>query len=210
MGVDFDGAGGWRAASFRVGDKRFGPLRLGLRGDHQVTNAAVAVGCLPWLARELGPIEESSLENGLREVIWPGRFECFGERGEWILDGAHNPDGARVLATTVRDVFPSMKLRLLFGVLTDKQAELMFTELQPLAAQIELARPLDERGRDPESLRPLVTGPTRTHASVAEALMLLSRESGPPILVTGSLTVVGEARSWLLSQGLHPLGADLP
>ncbi len=77
MGVDFDGAGGWRAASFRVGDSHFGPVRLGLRGDHQVINAAVALGCLPWLARELGTITESSLEKGLREVIWPGRFECF-------------------------------------------------------------------------------------------------------------------------------------
>jgi dihydrofolate synthase/folylpolyglutamate synthase len=204
MGVDFDGTGTWRAASFRVGERRCGPVRLGLCGNHQVINAATAVGCLPWLERELGPIKESSLESGLREVSWPGRFERFGRDGEWVLDGAHNPDGVKVLANAVRDVFPSTRLRLLFGVLTDKQAELMLTELQTLAAQIEFTRPLDERGRDPESLRPLVTVPTRVHASVSAALELLSRESGPPILVTGSLTIVGEARAWLLGRGLRP------
>ncbi len=208
-------AGSWREARFAVAGRSLGPVRLGLAGAHQLENAALAVGCLPWLGEPVWPPLDAAVERGLAAVRWPGRFERFGPRGEWILDGAHNPDGARALVATLDEVFGPRRLELVFGVLGDKDSRRMLEVLVPRAEQIRLARPLDARGRDPAELAAALERPVALHASVGAALAAAAAgraDRGEPVaaplcLVTGSLTVVGEARRWLLEHGLEPTPA---
>ncbi len=204
LGSDFDTAGGWREARFRIGRRSFGPIRLGLCGDHQLDNAAVALGCLPHLSGHGIQVGDHDVSAGLEGVSWPARFERFGPSGEWILDAAHNPDGARALAKAIVDVLSGRKIRLVFGVLGDKQAGEMLDCLAPLASRIDLVRSRDSRARDPHTLLALVPGPARVYASVAAALDQLFLEPGEPVVVCGSLTVAGEARQWLEHRGISP------
>jgi dihydrofolate synthase/folylpolyglutamate synthase len=201
LGRDFECQGDWRQASFRAADRTIGPVRLGLAGEHQVGNAATAVGCLPILKSCGWEVGEQAATKGLRLVSWPARFERLGEQGQWILDGAHNPDGAQALAGVVRDVFGDERVRLVFGVLEDKRVDDMLTALDAVASSVDLVRPADARGRDPNELRMLVDGSAIVHESVTVALSRLEAAPGPPVLITGSLTVVGEARSWLQDKG---------
>lgn len=208
LGRDFDCQGDWRQASFRAAGRTIGPVRLGLAGEHQVGNAATAVGCLPILKSRGWEVSEQAAIEGLRHVSWPARFERLGERGEWILDGAHNPDGARALAAVVRDIFGDERVRLVFGVLEDKKVDEMLAALGGVASSVDLVRPTDARGRDPNELTTLVAGKVEVHESVKDAMSRLAGAAGPPILITGSLTVVGEARIWLQEKGY--LGKEMP
>jgi dihydrofolate synthase / folylpolyglutamate synthase len=211
MGRDFDARGGWREARFQVSGEEYGPIRLGLCGNHQMQNAAAALACLPLLQKAGIAVSKDAAERGLASVNWPGRFERFRKMGkgtQWVLDGAHNPDGARVLADTVRDVFHGDALRLLFGVLKDKEVEKMLPTLLPLAGSIRLVHPSDVRGRDPRELLPLLDQTATCFETVWEAMEALEQDPGPPVLVTGSLVVVGEARSWLLSKGYFSISGE--
>ncbi|MBN2492943.1 MAG: bifunctional folylpolyglutamate synthase/dihydrofolate synthase [Deltaproteobacteria bacterium] len=202
-GRDFAADGSWREARFRAGGERIGPVRLGLVGPHQLLNAETAVGCLPqlgWLAGRLGP---ERIARGLESASWPGRLERFGARGEWILDGAHNPDGVRALVAALGDLLGGKKPIVVFGVLADKQVEPMLDALVPLASRLVLVRPADARGRDPAELAGHLAragAPFSLGGSVADALRGLHPVPGDScVVVTGSLTVVGEARAWLLA-----------
>ncbi len=204
LGEDFEASGSSKDVHFRIGRKEFGPVRLGLAGKHQIDNAAVASACLPFLEPHGWKASRTSVENGLSKVHWPGRFERFGRNGEWILDGAHNPDGMRVLVETLKEIIEDQKVRLVFGVLEDKQVDKMLPLILPYSNLVNLVRPKDARGKDPLALTPLFSSPPRVFQSVESALDALKIESGSPVLVTGSLTVIGEARDWLLRQGFSP------
>ena len=194
---DFSVDGSWQDATYRIGGENFGPIRLGLAGVHQVENSAVALACLPLLEKPSWPLSQHIVNEGLCRVSWPGRFERFGDTGRWILDGAHNPDGIRVLSQTIKDVLGDEKVQLVFGVLGDKDAGPMLEELLHLSCHVHLARPRDARGRDPRELLEQIWAPTTIHSTVTEALETLDKFSDSPVLITGSLTVVGEAREWL-------------
>jgi len=204
LGREFEADGEWRAASFQIGERCLGPVRLGLPGAHQVENAAVALACLPTLEQHGIPAEDSAVLKGLSRVTWPARFERFEAAGEWIVDAAHNPAGAQVLASTIRDLFSNEQVRLVFGVLGDKRAEEMLEHLSPLASRIDLVRSKDSRARDPKTLAPLISGPVHVHSSVEAALEQLWGEPGGPVVICGSLTVAGEARCWLEQKGVSP------
>jgi dihydrofolate synthase/folylpolyglutamate synthase len=204
FGREFDAEGGWREANFRTGKRSLGPVKLGLPGAHQVENAAIALACLPQLEKHGIRANDAETIAGLSQVDWPARFERFGTSGEWIIDAAHNPAGAQVLADTIRDVFPGEKIRLVFGVLGDKRAEEMLEFLAPLASGIDLVRSKDARARDPQTLLPLIPGSARVHSSVEAAIEQLWSEPGGSVVICGSLTVAGEARAYLEGKGASP------
>jgi dihydrofolate synthase/folylpolyglutamate synthase len=204
LGREFDAKGSWREASFQLDQRALGPVRLGLPGAHQLENAAVALGCLPQLEKHGIRADDAEVMAGLSRVNWPARFERFKASGEWIIDAAHNPAGAQVLASTIQDVFSGEKVRLVFGVLGDKRAEDMLEFLAPLTSRIDLVRSRDSRARDPQTLVPLIPGPALVHSSVEAALEQLWNEPGGPVVICGSLTVAGEARAFLERKGASP------
>lgn len=163
-----------------------------LAGEHQVDNAIAAALALRQLGYSCG---------GLGTARWPGRLERVAEQPEIILDGAHNPAGARALARYIT-AFGNRSVHLVYGVMQDKPVREMTCDLFPLASSIVVTAPANTRAMPPdEVIRKAVP-----HACVAaapnirSALEIARDKAGRDavIFVTGSLYLVGEARALLV------------
>jgi dihydrofolate synthase/folylpolyglutamate synthase len=176
-----------------------GPARIEvecpLAGEHQTMNALAAVAAL----HELG-IPGASMTEGIRRVRWPGRLECVSEQPEIILDGAHNPSGARALAGHIRRFYRGRRVRLIYGCMRDKAVTEMAGILFPLADEVILTAPDNPRAVRPHALRELVDQPhLRVTVDLREALRFVDGASGEDaFFITGTLFLVGEARALLV------------
>ncbi len=172
-----------------------------LAGPHQAENAATAVRAAELLAPafRVGP---ESVVRGVASVRWPGRLERFLVRGRTVLvDGCHNADGAAALAAFIAGT--GLSPDLVFGAMADKDIESMGAALSPAVRRIRFVPAGSPRAAAPqELLRRFAPGRGDAGASpgLAAALgELLAEPSGEPIIVAGSLYLVGEARSLLRS-----------
>jgi dihydrofolate synthase/folylpolyglutamate synthase len=161
-------------------------------GSFQPSNALLAVTA----ARELGA-HEAAIRDGLAHAWWPGRFQVLRRaHGFLVLDGAHNPAGARALATSLREVFADTRVTFVLGILHDKDAEGIIAALAPLADRFVLVASSNPRATPPETLRAAVPASVRTAeiaASPVEALEIAARAAATPILcVAGSLSLIGD------------------
>ena len=172
-------------------------MRLGLAGDHQRWNAALAVALVEAAGFRPTPHE---LLRGLSEVEWPGRFQRL-DGGSLVLDGAHNLHAAERLVETWRSEYGAQRCRLVFGALCDKSPEEMLSVLEAVDGEILLVPVASPRSVDPAKLAKGVSLPISRFDSLKEALQYATQtpdfQSGSPprapILVTGSLFLVGEA-----------------
>lgn len=106
---------------------------LGLAGDYQVENAAIAITTLQIVLTKLGiPVIIADLKKGLAMTQWPGRMETVIDEPLVLLDGAHNHPGMQALVKTIRDDFSDREVYVLVAILADKQYELMLGELASL------------------------------------------------------------------------------
>ncbi len=172
---------------------------LRLRGEYQRHNAGVALASLESL-RPVLPVRESSIRAGLSSVAWPGRFEMVPGRPAVILDGAHNDGAVEALVGEVRRLLGERKVRLLFGSMVDKDWPSMLAALCRVAEEVTLTRVPSERGADPQSFLPALPGglPATTEEDPLAAISRLAadrRRRDAPILVTGSLYLVGAVRA---------------
>jgi dihydrofolate synthase/folylpolyglutamate synthase len=191
----------------REANERRSPLRfielplegypVALPGVHQRWNAALAVECLHAAGIRL---DYGTLHHGLSTVRWPGRFEVLSHEGrEVILDGAHNPQGAAVLVQTWREHYRERKAVLVFSAVAAKDVSGILALLVPLASKIHLC-PVDTlRALPAEELAaslPAEAPPHECHASFDKAFAAALGDEGP-ILVAGSLFLIGEAKARL-------------
>ena len=130
----------------------YGWVRLGLRGDHQVPNAVVAVRLLEELQAQL-PVTAAAITAGIRDVVWPGRLQMLEVPGgrRVLLDAAHNPAGAWALASYLKREFPE-PLPIVFGALRDKDVTLMLKTLLPAASTLVMTQPATPRAYSAEEL----------------------------------------------------------
>jgi len=181
-------------------------LPLALWGDHQRSNAALALAALE-VARKEFPVSEAAVREGLDMVFWPGRFEVLLHRPIVILDGAHNGESVKVLISGIRDFQGTKKVKLLFSTMKDKDWSLMLKDLSAVASEVVLTRIPMERGMDPMRLRDAVPQgmPMVIIENPIEALRYLIRSASvdQTILVTGSLYLLGEVRPFLTEMGLR-------
>jgi dihydrofolate synthase/folylpolyglutamate synthase len=178
---------------------------LGLTGSHQRGNAALALA----LIRAGGfDLAEVSVAQGLAGVSWPGRFQRLTRSGrELVLDGAHNLHAARRLASTWREEYRGRRCTLIFGALADKDPAALLAELVPLAEEVFLVRIDSPRSADPEALAAGILAPKKVVHTVHTLSQAFDRvfgceksasiSSGSPVLLAGSLFLVGEALSFL-------------
>jgi len=172
-----------------------GPLRIEcpLAGEHQVENAATAAVA----ALQLG-LPRPAIEAGIARARWPGRLERVSEDPEIILDGAHNPAGARALAAYIERFYAGRPVRLIFGAMRDKAVAEMGGILFPLAQEVILTAPRQARAVSPETLREIGgRAHVKVAAAIEDALALAPAASAPVTFITGSLFLVAEARAIL-------------
>jgi dihydrofolate synthase / folylpolyglutamate synthase len=180
---------------------------VGLPGAHQRANAAAALAVLDDL--EMAPSRPRDAAEILAHVTHPGRFEIA---GDVILDGAHNPHGARALAATLRerDVRPV----LVIAVSADKDVRAIAEALAPEVSAVIATRYQQERALDAVTLADafrFAGRPERVEtAPDFEAAIARARVLGSPILVAGSLFLVGEARMFLLGAPGDPIAISDP
>jgi dihydrofolate synthase / folylpolyglutamate synthase len=172
-------------------------VHLGLAGVHQRDNARIAAV----LARRIGA-STAAIERGLTDVRWPGRLERI---GNVLLDGAHNPDGARALATHVAGLgIPPEQIVLVFGALADKDWAGMLDVLAPVATQRVYVAP-QAASRDAVVAADMIARHAGASApSVDSALDALAASPPALVVVCGSLVLVGQARARLLGLPRDP------
>lgn len=170
---------------------------------YQAANAATAIAAAEAaLGRALDP---QIVCGALRRMRFPARFETVSTEPLVIVDGSHNPEAAGVLADAVRERFGDVPaVRVLLGVLADKDAEGIVRALAPVVGEWSVTAPGSPRALDAEGLAAVVESVTgrrpRVFADVSSGLAGLVIRGGDPLVVTGSLVTAGEARRLLLGR----------
>jgi dihydrofolate synthase/folylpolyglutamate synthase len=183
-----------------------------LAGAHQHRNLALAIAAAVELATRHGfPITPAAIAEGIHETRWPARLERIERDGvTWILDVAHNPAGAWALRAGLNRLLTDEGLPriLIFSCLRDKPVAEMAQILFPLFDQVILAPMQTARAASTADLLAAAQA-TGTPATVAEsvrsALQVAENDiDGGIIVVSGSVYLVGEARSVLLQREARP------
>jgi dihydrofolate synthase/folylpolyglutamate synthase len=191
---------------------------VALPGAHQRRNAAAALAAIEQLeALGVARIGDAARRAALASVQHPGRFEVI---GDVILDGAHNPHGAAALADTLREL--GIRPVLVIAMSADKDAAAIARVLAPCVRAVIATRFQQDRSLAPDQLAARfadlllddgVLSPhdvSLEHAPDLAAGLAAARRHGAPILVAGSLFLVGEARVLLLGAPADPFVVSDP
>ncbi len=172
-----------------------------LVGRHQLRNVALAIAAAEELSHRGFAITADSIEHGIRETHWPGRFQVISPvKGapEYVLDVAHNPAGAWALRSTLSGAYENRSLTFVFGAMRDKAIGEIAEILFPLAERVIATRADNPRSATSGEIREAAA-----HTSVAieqapnvaaalERARVLAGSNGV-VVVTGSIYIVGEA-----------------
>ncbi len=163
-----------------------------LAGDHQLDNSITAA-----LALRVMGVDDSAIGQGIASVAWPGRLEQVCDSPRIIVDGAHNPAGARALADYIKRFFNNKKIGIIFGAMRDKSIDELAITLFPLAHKLILTAPNIPRALRPEALLEFSSNTNVSiHPRLSDAIAAIADVD--VTFITGSLYLVGEARSLLI------------
>ena len=176
-------------------------LFIPLLGTHQIVNAATAYTSLGVFAQKGFEINSDKIKHGFKKAFWPGRFEVIQNSPPIILDCAHNRDSALKLRLTLEEYFPGKNVIFIFGALEDKDVQGMFAELMPLAKELILVKSFHPRAINTTQLveigKPFEC---KVHVidyipdAMEKAMQIIGENE--IIVVTGSISVVAEARKY--------------
>jgi dihydrofolate synthase / folylpolyglutamate synthase len=172
-----------------------------LLGRHQLRNVALAIAAAEELGKQGFSVTADSIERGLRETRWPGRFQIVpAQEGspEYVLDVAHNPDGAWALRSTLSAVYEGRPMVMVFGAMRDKAIAQIAEILFPLAEQVIATHADNPRSATAEEIRQAAARVETSFQDAPDVASALARarELVPPgglVVVTGSIYIVGEA-----------------
>lgn len=188
---------GWRF-DVRSAHSDYTDVELQLRGRHQVDNFVTAVASVEALFGRA--LDEAGVREAAATVTTPGRMEIVARDPLVVLDGAHNPHAMEALGRALRDEFPATRWRVVLGAMEDKDLASMLTALGDRVIAVHATRADSGRARSAEDVARLageVLGVPAVAAGDVGSALDAARATGDPVLVTGSLYVVGEARDHL-------------
>jgi dihydrofolate synthase/folylpolyglutamate synthase len=181
---------------------RIAAMTIGLPGAHQKANAAVAVRLLDAIDEDqtLGlRVGADAVRAGLADVRWPGRLESFTLGGcRVLIDAAHNPAGARALAAHVSEMTPS-GVTLVFGVMQDKAITEMLSALAPVVVSVVCTTAPNPRAMTADELQLLASSLGLRAEAIPDPVSAVGHAcaSGGPVVVAGSIFLIGPVREWL-------------
>ncbi|MHA6667842.1 bifunctional folylpolyglutamate synthase/dihydrofolate synthase [Homoserinimonas sp. A447] len=186
-------------------------LFLPLFGHHQAQNAAVAIAAVEsFLGDGSQPISQDVVAEGFATVTSPGRLQLIGIEPSVIVDAAHNPHGAKAVAEAMGEYFTFEEIAIVLGVLEDKDTEHIIQALAPLTSRFHVTTSSSERAISPDDLAYQVrdiAGADATYEfdtleeAVDEARRWAGETTTRAVLVTGSITLVGETMALAARQG---------
>lgn len=170
---------------------------ISLLGRHQLENAGMVLMAVQLLAQVEPRLTDSAVRTGLSRAAWPGRFEILAHRPDVIVDGAHNPDGARALRVALDDLYPDQPVVFVLGILADKDITGIVETLVKAKDRVVAVRPDSPRAADPTALAArFAPGQAMAvesmQSGIREAVHLAG--SAGVVCIAGSLYQVGEAR----------------
>ncbi|MFZ0317783.1 MAG: folylpolyglutamate synthase/dihydrofolate synthase family protein [Candidatus Sulfotelmatobacter sp.] len=180
-----------------------------LVGRHQLRNVALAVATAVELNQQgFSGITPSSIQRGIRETKWPGRFQVIPARPGWpetLIDVAHNPAGAWALRSALSEHYEDRLLIFVFGAMRDKAISEMAEILFPLADRVIATRPDNPRAASPEEIQEAgartgteIEPVDDVNRALDRAREVSSKEA--VIVVTGSIYLVGEVIAEMRAQ----------
>ena len=181
---------------------RVAALPLSLPGEHQRANAAVAMALLDAVDADATHdlhVGAGAIRSGLTTASWPGRLERFDRSGcRVVLDAAHNPAGARALASYLRETEPD-GVTLVFGAMQDKAIDDMLEALAPAAAAFICTTAPSPRAEPAADLAARAARLDRPVEVVDDPIAAVQRAcaSKRTVVVAGSIFLIGPVRAWL-------------
>ncbi len=198
--IDLKGLGG-----------EYDSVHLTLLGAHQAHNAAVALAAVEaFLGGGHETLDLDLVRTGFAAATSPARLEVVRSGPTVLVDAAHNPDGARVLAAALAEDYSFDRLVGVVGILADKDARGVLEALEPVLDQVVVTRSSSPRALDPDDLAAVavsifgadrVSVAPRLADAIDEAIGRAEEDgafSGSGVLVTGSVVTAGEARTLLV------------
>jgi dihydrofolate synthase / folylpolyglutamate synthase len=221
--ADRDLAVGGQRLTLRGLAGTYSDLLLPLFGEYQAENAACALAAVEAFSGAGGPLGEDLVRQAFREVTAPGRLEVVRRSPVMIVDSAHNPAGMAVSMAAVTEAFGFGTLVAVLAVSADKDVAGILAEMEPVVSTLVATRNSASRSMDAGELAQLaagVFGPDRVVAAprlddAIEVAAALADEAaagegpgGAGILITGSNTTAGEARTLLGAPGTHEFAGE--
>lgn len=188
-------------------------VTITLNGPHQLQNAAVALMGIEVLRQYQALIvSDEDLQDGMKMTAWPGRLELIQTNPRVLIDGAHNPEGAAALAEALKTTYKYEKLHLVMGMIENKSHHDTFKHILPLADTLILTEPNYRMAKNADELATLVQDlieelQLTNHPKVvvekewkkALALLLEETHESDLAVVTGTLYLIGDVRSYMLN-----------
>lgn len=175
----------------------YGTINLPLSGAHQLANMAVAITTIEVLADNGVDLPEKAVKKGLSHVVWPGRLQVLSVAPPVILDGAHNPDAAVVLAVALKQLTDGKPVGLVMGMCRDKDIQKYLKPLLPMVKKMWAVPIRDNRGFSVDELAVSISSykldvvKSSLVDAIKAAKQWAQREDGV-VCITGSLFLVGE------------------
>lgn len=180
--------------------KEFPDVCLPLLGEHQLRNCAVVLETVQALIAQGWNITRENLYDGIRDTVWPGRFELLRKDPVFIVDGGHNPQCLEALAENVREYLAGRRIVGLTGVMADKDYTDMYAEMASLISQFVTVTPDNPRAMPAQQLAGFLADRFGSTAQAAESVeqgvakaMELAGADGV-VLAFGSLYMTGTIR----------------
>ena len=181
-------------------------LETKMLGEHQLDNAALAVAA----ANSLG-ITPAVIQVGIQEMIWPGRLEIMQKRPLIVIDGAHNHHGMLALKQALQEYWPQKHIIAVIGMLADKEREAALGELLPFIETAIITKVPNARAGNWQYISTLCQKakiPCQEIEDVSAACQVavaalnqqFASDQDVMLLVTGSLYMIAEARTYFLQQ----------
>jgi len=174
-------------------------LQIPLKGRHQCSNAALALATVELCGKNGFQVDDEAISSGLKNTHWEARLEILQNNPLFILDGAHNPAGIRVLCQALKRDFSYRRLIFIFGALADKDYREMLRLIAPLSPRIILTQlktrravPVDDMARVLNKMEYPVIVTENVGKAIERAQALADRQD--LICAAGSLYLAGEVK----------------
>lgn len=180
----------------------FGELKTSLIGEHQVKNAFTAFTAISLLRKNGVKLEDEAIRRGIENTRWAGRLELMKKNPTIIIDGAHNEEGAQALGRAIDDYMGDKNIKLVLGMLSDKDVDKVTSILVPRVKSVIATVPDSDRALSVDELKAKILKFEKEVISIpniSDAVDYSIKESNKDdvIIFAGSLYMIGEVRSIL-------------
>jgi dihydrofolate synthase/folylpolyglutamate synthase len=187
--------------NYTSSDFKYENIEIALIGEHQIKNSVLAINTIEYLNKNHKiNISIDNIKSGLLKTEWPGRIEVIKEKPLFIIDGAHNLDGAKSLAKVLEKNFSGKKGILIIGMLKDKDVDSVLEVLTPYFKKVVATYPVSDRSMEPELLKEKISKYVEDVVAIeningAVEYAIGKSNEDDVIIAAGSLYMIGSIRT---------------